>query len=32
MKDLKMTRITRDPRYGEWNYQIHPATTNQEAG
>jgi hypothetical protein len=32
MKDLEKTRITRDPWHGEWNYQIHPTTTNQEAG
>ena len=30
MKDLEKTRITRDRRHGEWNYTIHPATTNPE--
>jgi hypothetical protein len=30
MKDLEKTRITRDRWHGEWNYQIHPVTTNPE--
>jgi hypothetical protein len=30
MKDLEKTRITRDPWHGEWNYTIHPATTDPE--
>lgn len=27
MKDLERTRITRDPWHGEWNYTIHPQST-----
>ena len=30
MKDLEKTRITRDPWHPEWNYKIHPTTTNPE--
>lgn len=30
MKDLEKTRIARDRWHGEWNYTIHPATTNPE--
>jgi membrane protein len=29
-ENLEKTRITRDPWHGEWNYQIHPTTTNQD--
>jgi hypothetical protein len=30
MRDLEKTRITRDRWHPEWNYNIHPATTNQD--